>query len=94
MAEDMVAKVAKALGDHLYGYVDPTETPATWAMSIATARLAIAAMREPTEGMLEAGLLDLCSELPNYEFSSEEKTRALVIILRAMIDAALGDAKN
>ena len=55
MGEDMVAKVARAIGDHLYGYVDATDTPASWAKSIAVARLAIQAMREPTEAMLEAG---------------------------------------
>jgi len=51
----MVERVAKAVGDIAYGYVDSAGTPTTWDMSVVLARVAIAAMREPTKTMIDAG---------------------------------------
>lgn len=42
MSEDatFVERMAKALGDDLYGYVDPVATPNTWATSMGLAMTA------------------------------------------------------
>ena len=80
MGEDMVAKVARAIGDHLYGYVDAADTPATWAKSIAVARLAIQALRDPTEPMMEAAF--------------KECRNNGRVAWQAMIDAALSGAQK
>ncbi len=41
-----------------------------------------------TTAMLEAALLVLSEELPNYDFSAEEKMRALALTLRAFFEAS------
>lgn len=52
---EMIDRVAKAIGDNIFGYVDRNETPNNWRGSVSFAISAIYAMREPTEDMLEAG---------------------------------------
>lgn len=51
----MTERVAKAIGDCLYGYVDPNDTPNIWASSVSAAEEALKAMREPTAAMLAVG---------------------------------------
>lgn len=51
---EMLDRVAKAIGDHLYGYVDPKDTPNSWPKALGAARAAIEAMRDPTDAMKEA----------------------------------------
>jgi hypothetical protein len=41
-----------------------------------------------TDEMIEAGLLWLCSELPNYDFSHAEKRVALRRVLHAIFSAS------
>jgi hypothetical protein len=52
----MLTRVAKAVGDVAFGYVDPDETPTTWDMSLSMARAALIAMREPTDTMIMASV--------------------------------------
>jgi hypothetical protein len=40
-----VERVARAIGDALYGYCDPLDTPNTWGVAMSIARAAIAAMK-------------------------------------------------
>lgn len=42
--EAMVERMAKVIGDEIFGWVDPIGTPNTWAVVLGTARAAIAAM--------------------------------------------------
>lgn len=53
----MIERVAKNIGDNLYGYCDKNDTPNTWETAVGLARSAIKAMREPTEEMIKAGEL-------------------------------------
>jgi hypothetical protein len=41
-----IEQMAKAIGDHIYGYVDKIDTPHTWPKCIGIARVAISAMRD------------------------------------------------
>jgi hypothetical protein len=41
-----------------------------------------------TPEMINAGLLELCSALPSYEFSHEEKRRAITQVVRAVLAAS------
>jgi hypothetical protein len=68
---DMIERVAKAINDAMikHGDYKPDEL----------ARAAIAAMREPTKAMKEAGFWEGSASLNNY---------------RAMIDAALQETKQ
>lgn len=51
----MLEKLAKALGERMYGYVDPHDTPSTWRASMDLAREALITIRVPTEEMAQAG---------------------------------------
>ena len=44
----MLEKLATAIGSHLYGYVNPDDTPNTWATSVDVARAALEAIRVPS----------------------------------------------
>lgn len=63
----MIDKVAKAIGDNLYGYVDPKDTPNAWPASLEIARTAVEAMRKPTPGMIRAAN-QFCSRPPDDIF--------------------------
>lgn len=83
---DKVDQVAKALGDAQFGYVDPIDTPNTWAQSVSMAIEAIKAMRVPTEAMSKAGGE---AHSGNEYFSPEEFSREAGAIYDKMIDEAL-----
>ncbi len=88
----MIERVARAIKEadgNAYGYAFDGDLKVTYE---AIARYAIAAMREPTEAMLDAeGVQDTgCkAKISGYldYFSADE-------IWKAMIDAALADATN
>lgn len=63
----MIDKVAKAIGDNLYGYVNPKDTPNTWPASLEIARTAVEAMRKPTPGMVTAAN-NFCNREPDDIF--------------------------
>lgn len=71
---EMLDRVTKAIGDTMFGYVDPKETPTTWGMAQSMAEVAIQAMEEPTEAMIAAGEAVECEGSVGY---------------RAMVRAAL-----
>jgi hypothetical protein len=71
----MVERVAKAIGDHFYADVRPDTTPELWASCLDAARAAIEAMREPTAEMVAA--------------VGSDYGAALEATYQAMIDAAL-----
>jgi hypothetical protein len=56
MTDSTMERVAKAIGDECYGWVDAKETPNTWAISVDAARAALDAISVPTPSMLRAGL--------------------------------------
>lgn len=84
---EMVERVAKAIGEEVYGWVDPVETPNTWRSSVSLARTAIAAMRVPDPAMVEGGYAASarCDCMRLHDF---------VEAWHAMIDAALADAQK
>jgi hypothetical protein len=43
---------------------------------------------EITPEMIEAGVVALCSELPNYEFGDAEKRAAMIAVLMAVFEHA------
>lgn len=55
MDNEMLERVAKSIGDALYGYCDKKDTPNTWSLAMGAAIEAIKAMREPTEKMIKVG---------------------------------------
>lgn len=85
---EMVERVAKAVGEVLYGAADPVDTPNNWARSMDAARAAITAMREPTEEMRQRGGSTLL--LHEYEPDGPEGSRD---VWQSMIDAALAERK-
>ncbi len=56
MTDSTMERVAKAIGDECYGWVDAKETPNTWAISVDAARAALDAISVPTPSMLRDGL--------------------------------------
>jgi hypothetical protein len=81
---EMEERVAKAIGDLIYGYVDQTDTPNNWANAVGMARAAFTEMRKPTEAMQLAGhnvRNDPKTGLPTHCGTDE--------IFTAMIEAAL-----
>lgn len=83
MTAEMVERVARAIGEALFGYYEPLEDgdSSSSAQARLAARTAITAMREPTEGMVEAS---------NREWDGRMSHRSSGAWL-AMIDAALAD---
>lgn len=49
----MIDRVAKAIGEVAFGYVDPVDTPSTWRVAVSAAESAMAAMRDPTPDMMQ-----------------------------------------
>ena len=45
--EARLHRVAKAIGDAVYGYVDPIDTPNTWATALSAAHDALVAADAP-----------------------------------------------
>lgn len=84
MASDMVERVAKALARHEFGDFDETwfGHEAFMGDYRELARAAIAAMREPTEAMLEAAFAKT-----GYRTTAEEHWQL-------MIDAALQESSH
>lgn len=84
---EMLQTVAKAIGDALYGYCDPVETPNTWADAICAARAAIESMREPNDQMI--------ATIVGFEADEDSTTANLITshtgreVWRTMIDVAL-----
>lgn len=95
---DMIEKVRealrKALEDRAWHDSNPGDVEICIDNSVdltALARSAIAAMREPTEGMLRAGLSSLALTavgMPEFEPKDEAE-----LCFVAMVDAALADGK-
>ena len=88
---EFIDRVAKAIGDDLYGYCDPKDTPNTWQVAVGAARAAVAAMREPSDGMFMRG-----SNAEPYNRKQNGRMRGRRIgdmpardCWRLMIDAAL-----
>lgn len=51
---DLLNRLARALGEELYGHCDPDGTPNTWRTAMSLARTALREMREPDEAMIDA----------------------------------------
>ncbi len=101
MSSEIIKRVAKAIdampepnwgniqsimpGVHTY-VQDPTEA------SLARARAAIAAMREPTDEMIEAGYETSCIDAG--PISARGADGAAAYIWQAMVDAALADPEE
>ena len=69
----MVERVAKAIGDECYGWVDARETPNTWAISVDAARAAIEAMMEPTPAALMAAQTDTDPDIARVAHENRAK---------------------
>ena len=54
----MLEKAARAIGEHYDGYVDPNDTPGSYARALDAARAVLAAIRGPDEAMLSAAYGD------------------------------------
>jgi len=93
----MVARVAKAIGEALYGYCDPVDTPNTYSAATTAARAAIAEMRQPTDDMIAVGRdMEFERDNPTSEYEMIVSYRVdadATAIWQTMIDAAL-NAKN
>ncbi len=85
----MVEKVARAMLNTMNKDVRWTQKLPTELEAILIARAAIEAMREPTEGMREAGALEISDE--NSAFTQERDSKNAGYVFGAMIDAALAD---
>lgn len=48
-------RAARAVGEAVYGYADPADTPDNWARSLEAVRTVVTAMREPSEVMAAEG---------------------------------------
>lgn len=85
----MIERVARALC-RLDGHPENAKMDGKplWQDYVAEARAAIAAMRDPTETMLDGGL-----RAPNY-LEDQASKRGCANIYRAMIDAALAEQPN
>lgn len=90
MTETMVERVARAMaseaGEGWWVFPDPEEAEATEKVWMVRARIALSAMREPTEAMKEAG-----AEAGDWvEPADDDHDRAFAgEVFRAMIDTAL-----
>lgn len=82
MGSDMIERVARAIAEEAAMWGDEATRP---EVRHALARAAIAAMREPTEAMVEAGASDVIQSPCNtsYEIATDA--------YRVMIDAALAE---
>lgn len=93
MSEDMVERVARAIGREVYEYdVNPAETPRVWKNCLRMARAAIEAMRAPTQHML---VLGSCYEDPEERYAGDIKLGIKAEgaiageVWQAMLDGAL-----
>jgi len=80
-------RAARALVDNYP--LDGGESPLAWQEVLPVARAVIVAIREPSEGMLEAAYRDLNLSREDADTPDVEITRAW----RAMIDALLEEGK-
>jgi len=89
--EDMVKRVARAIYDNLpnENYAEPLPSEGEFSPAIIEcARAAIAAMREPTDKMLDA-----CDDFDIYwGYRADGRPGGLDDCWRAMVGAALGES--
>ena len=88
---EMVDRVAKVIEAELVGHVDPySDGLSEYGIAQKIVRATIAAMREPTEGMIQAGAE---SGPWSGEYSNDEKGCA-VQVWQDMIAAALAEEEQ
>ena len=44
--EQLIERMARAIGEHMFGWVDPDDTPHTWGHALGAAHVALRAMSE------------------------------------------------
>lgn len=92
---NMIEKVARSIGNDLYGWVDP-EAKTTWGISMNLAKVAIEAMRHVTPEMHKAwedGYYQGYDGIPeNEQLGREAAFKCFNSAHNAMIDAALKEA--
>lgn len=83
--ETMIERMARSIGDVVYGYVDQDDTATTWLSSLSAARAALQVLKEPTEAMVDVSYGTV------GEIYSDGVTKAYgcSAVFIAMIDAAL-----